>query len=442
MYNAADLFLPFPHPPVAAGSSSSTPGSGSGSGAKKGKQNKANGNVNANGNTESPYGSRAGSPAGTLGPTEVFDTASSTSTSGIVKATRWAEEKYWRALPGGREEKEAKRGLVAQAGYFGYSIVAYTITPARPGAIPINPFYPSSSSSSQTQSQGQPQIGEPIGSVPFPEYDPRWASGSGKKAGAGGMGVRQMGRLHLVVDDSNVHGLTASQTPLLQTWDLISLQPLTPESFSKVCTELTRPGANQVGIITVSTSGARLPFKGMKRSLVRAALRNGAVFEICYASALGSQNDEKARQNFLTNAREAVRVIMAVSGGGGRDGVDKRGKGGGGIIFSSGDGSGVRGPADLINLATLLGMPANQAKEAVMDTPLKVILRAQARRAYKGVMSVPRMVMPETKVKTAAESTTTMEIDQDEAENQAESTSKRKAAEVEVSKQVKKVKAA
>lgn len=66
----------------------------------------------------------------------------------------------------------------------------------------------------------------------------------------------------------------------------------------------------------------------------------------------------------------------------------------------------------------------------------------EARRAYKGVMSVPRMVMPETKVKTAAESTTTMEIDQDEAENQAESTSKRKAAEVEVSKQVKKIKAA
>lgn len=111
MYNAADLFLPFPHPPVAAGSSSSTPGSGSGSGAKKGKQNKANGN------TESPFGSRVGSPAGTPGPTEVLDSASSTSTSGLVKATRWAEDKYWRAFPGGREEKEVKRGLVAQAGY-------------------------------------------------------------------------------------------------------------------------------------------------------------------------------------------------------------------------------------------------------------------------------------------------------------------------------------
>lgn len=108
----------------------------------------------------------------------------------------------------------------------GYSIVAYAITPARPGAIPINPFYPSSSSSSQTQSQGQPQIGGPSGSVPFPEYDPRWASGSdsGRRAGAGGMGVRQMGRLHLVVDDSNVHGLV-STLPHLHTAAHKSLLP-------------------------------------------------------------------------------------------------------------------------------------------------------------------------------------------------------------------------
>ena len=49
------------------------------------------------------------------------------------------------------------------------------------------------------------------------------------------------------------------------------------------------------------------------------------------------------------------------------------------------------------------------------------------------------MVMPETKV---TESTTTMEIDQDEGQTEAESTIKRKAAEVEVSKQVKKIKAA
>lgn len=105
-----------------------------------------------------------------------------------------------------------------------------------------------------------------------------------------------------------------------------------------------------------------------------------------------------------------------------------------------------------------------------MDTPLKVILRArksrpstltcllrlillvwplilhrlvvEARRAYKGVMSVPRMVMPATVMETATEATTITEIDQEEAENAKESGSKRKAAEVEVPEQVKKVKAA
>lgn len=77
---------------------------------------------------------------------------------------------------------------------------------------------------------------------------------------------------------------------------------------------------------------------------------SGGQFEFLYAGALGAEGDEKARQNFMANAREGIRVIMAVSGGGGRDGVKRRGKGGGGVIFSSGDGPGLRGPADLINL--------------------------------------------------------------------------------------------
>ena len=118
-----------------------------------------------------------------------------------------------------------------------------------------------------------------------------------------------------------------------------------------------------------------------KRSLVKTALRNGAVvcflvvyrptrmlisvsvskFEIPYAQALGTSDpllSRKYRQNFLTNAREVIRVVLAVSGGGGRDGTTgNRGKGGGGIIFSSGGGVpgsmpgvGMRSPADLINL--------------------------------------------------------------------------------------------
>jgi hypothetical protein len=52
------------------------------------------------------------------------------------------------------------------------------------------------------------------------------------------------------------------------------------------------------------------------------------------------------------------------------------------------------------------------------------------------------MVMPATVMETATEATTITEIDQEEAENAKESGSKRKAAEVEVPEQVKKVKAA
>lgn len=116
-----------------------------------------------------------------------------------------------------------------------------------------------------------------------------------------------------------------------------------------------------------------MPFY-LKRSLVKTALRNGAVvsrsglgltyqrltrfcqFEIPYAAALAGHDDptlsRRQRQNFLTNARELIRVVMAVSPAGGRDGRGKRGKGGGGIIFSSGPGgmAGMRGPADLVNL--------------------------------------------------------------------------------------------
>lgn len=170
-------------------------------------------------------------------------------------------------------------------------------------------------------------------------------------------------------------------------------------AFQKACLELSQPGVNQVTIISLPLhQGPKMPFY-LKRSLVKTALRNGAVvsqrscslnrrgtslirsnnyiiqFEIPYAAALiGHPTDSSAsrrtRQNFLTNARELVRVVMAVSPAGGRDGRGKRGKGGGGIIFSSGPGPGtgelrdtadggdlrrrgwmgMRGPADLINL--------------------------------------------------------------------------------------------
>ena len=69
------------------------------------------------------------------------------------------------------------------------------------------------------------------------------------------------------------------------------------------------------------------------------------------------------RQNFLSNAREVIRIT-----------------GGKSIILSSGANDsdcGVRGPLDVINLATMLGMPANLAKDAISLNPKKVLLNAR-----------------------------------------------------------------
>jgi hypothetical protein len=120
-----------------------------------------------------------------------------------------------------------------------------------------------------------------------------------------------------------------------------------------------------------------MPFP-FKRSLVKQALRHGAVvssglvihfgirvrdltglcaiqFELPYLPAFIPSSSttpdvaKKNRQNFLTNAREVVRVT-----------------GGKGIIFSSGSGGGqawhgMRGPADLINLSVTARMESSRS---------------------------------------------------------------------------------
>lgn len=70
----------------------------------------------------------------------------------------------------------------------------------------------------------------------------------------------------------------------------------------------------------------RLPFH-LKHTLVRTAIKNGAVFEICYAGALGGDGDAligseggaSAKRNWWAAAREVVRITkgkgIVVSGG-------------------------------------------------------------------------------------------------------------------------------
>ena len=110
--------------------------------------------------------------------------------------------------------------------------------------------------------------------------------------------------------------------------------------------------------------------------MVRTALRNGAVFEIPYTSAL----DSTAKRNWWSTAREVVRVTKGkglIVTGGGMDIAD------------------IRAPKDIGNLCvqtfgsvlslltesirvTFLGLAQNTAHVAATATPKTLVLRARA----------------------------------------------------------------
>jgi hypothetical protein len=274
----------------------------------------------------------------------------------------------------------------------GYTLVANSIPLTRSTAVPPNPF--------ATQ-------------VPYPQLDPRYSETT-----AGSRRLVQLSRLTITLDDSSQHGLVSSFTEFrrfvlmvslslqnatnaaaLSSYDIIAVVPTTVNAFSNACLKLTEPGPNQVrgsehelvlatsltttlaaGLYHFSTSTPEPPYAVLRKTeshqnrttqrsrcklcsipLPITSLTTVTQFEIPYAQALGTSDpalSRRYRQNFLTNAREVIRVVMAVSGGGGRDGTTgNRGKGGGGIVFSSGPGVvggavgiGMRSPADLVNL--------------------------------------------------------------------------------------------
>jgi ribonuclease P/MRP protein subunit RPP1 len=118
-------------------------------------------------------------------------------------------------------------------------------------------------------------------------------------------------------------------------YDIISLHPTSTETFSIACLKHSTPSPMTAHVISLPLTGPRLPFF-FKHTLVRTAIKNGAVFEICYSPAVGSVG-EVERRNWWSACRELTRVT-----------------GGKGVIISSGTETSpmvdVRAPKDIINL--------------------------------------------------------------------------------------------
>ncbi|KAG9077417.1 hypothetical protein FRC06_008919, partial [Ceratobasidium sp. 370] len=169
-------------------------------------------------------------------------------------------------------------------------------------------------------------------------------------------------RLTIILDEGSEKGfgLSTQHATNLASYDIIALQPTTANSFSLACLTHTQPSPTAAHIISIDAASAtpQLPFR-LKLSLVRTAIRNGAAFEISYSGALAS--DESARRNWWAGAREVTRAT--------------KGKG----LLLTGGGQKVadlRAPLDAVNLATVLGLDQNTARNAMSLDAKSLITRA------------------------------------------------------------------
>ncbi|EIW62064.1 PHP domain-like protein [Trametes versicolor FP-101664 SS1] len=209
-------------------------------------------------------------------------------------------------------------------------------------------------------------------------------------------GVVYLKRLTIVLDEDSEKGfgLTNGNAALFAPYDLLALVPTTAASFSLACLTHTQPTPLTTHIIALPLTLPRLPFN-LKHTLIRAALKNGAVFELGYVGALGGEGDPAlnlpsggesgagAKRNWWAAAREVARVTkgkgILVSGG----------------VWNEAD---LRAPRDVANLITVLGVSQDVAHDASTKVAQSLILRAQTRRTYRAVLSEPKVVIPSVAV--------------------------------------------
>ncbi|PWN18109.1 PHP domain-like protein [Microstroma glucosiphilum] len=284
-----------------------------------------------------------------------------------------------------RDELEAR---VKDLRDLGYSTIAFNhiVESKFDHNLHKNPFHspPSTTSSPLSPNQVMPPVSSPI----FPSL------AKGKNP------IRQLHRLTFVLDAASEsksgNGLVPLSTPALLSYDLLAVKPLTANAFNAAClthTEL-KPGVSFDIISLDLSSTPRLPFF-LKRSTVGKAIENGAVFEVCYSDALPFGNQpplpsvasgghqlkaEDRLRNLISNTRDLLRVT----------------NGGRGLLLSSGASSvlGLRGPGDILNLAKLFGFSQGLARDALTETCRALLLRAETRRSFRGVVGWPRVVDP------------------------------------------------
>jgi ribonuclease P/MRP protein subunit RPP1 len=183
-----------------------------------------------------------------------------------------------------------------------------------------------------------------------------------RRAGGNAYRFQQLTRLNIPIDDANTAQAACSNTIVVASYDIVAVQPLSERAFAQACTAL------DVDIISLDLS-KRLAYR-FKPAAVQAAIARGIHFEILFSPAL---RDAASRRQLFTNAQALCR--------------ETRGKN---IIISSGARSvaDLRGPYDVSNLGTFLGLTPHQAKNAITCGPVNALRHATARKAYRGTLTI------------------------------------------------------
>ncbi|MED6180054.1 hypothetical protein PIB30_006870 [Stylosanthes scabra] len=174
---------------------------------------------------------------------------------------------------------------------------------------------------------------------------------------------RQYTRVTVRVDTPLHAKAVSSDNPILKTYDLVAIQPSTQATFDIACQ------TSEVDIITVEFS-KNLPFK-MKEKLVKVAAERGICFEVSYSGLL---TDAEIRSSWIYGAKCLMEWTQ------GRN-----------VIFSSAVPSVnvLRGPCDVANLLSLLGLSKERARDAISKNCRNLLVKAlRKRRFYKNVIRV------------------------------------------------------
>nr|XP_016439404.1 PREDICTED: uncharacterized protein LOC107765292 [Nicotiana tabacum] len=167
---------------------------------------------------------------------------------------------------------------------------------------------------------------------------------------------RQYTRLTVMVDSSAQASALNSGNPILKSYDVVAVRPLNQLAFEQACQ------VSEVDIIAIDFS-EKLPFR-LKQSMVKAAIQRGVYFEITYSSLI---LDSQMRRQMISNAKLLVDWT--------------RGKN---LLFSSAAPSvtELRGPHDVANLASLLGLQLERAKAALSKNCRTVLTNALRKKCY------------------------------------------------------------